>query len=303
MKTGTRLKQHTLNVVGTSTSIEGPSTDKSRVTTALLLAAGTGSRLHPLTADAPKCLTVVGGKPILERLVENLRAQGITKLVVVTGYLDACIRQFLGRTARNIKVEYVFNPDYRTTNNIYSLWLAKHAIQESFLLVECDLVFDVSMLDDMLVPNKIAISNILPWMNGTTVELEDEKNVVSFHVGHDIDDAPRYKTVNMYSLSLSSWQKVVERLAAHISNGQLGEYYEAVFAEMVADNSLSFDAVFFKEDEWYEVDKMDDLIAAELLFSMPDTLETPEVAKEEPSEREIEVLAIVDEAVGTGSPE
>ncbi|MEH6581488.1 MAG: sugar phosphate nucleotidyltransferase, partial [Halioglobus sp.] len=52
-----------------------------------MLAAGTGSRLRPLTLDAPKCLTVVGGKPILERLIENLRAQGIQKLVVVTGYL------------------------------------------------------------------------------------------------------------------------------------------------------------------------------------------------------------------------
>ena len=75
-------------------------TKTNRVKTALLLAAGTGSRLRPLTLDAPKCLTVVGGKPILERLIENLHAQGIQKLIVVTGYLENCIRERSGGPIR-----------------------------------------------------------------------------------------------------------------------------------------------------------------------------------------------------------
>ena len=251
----------------TFTSIK--SVKNSRVKTALLLAAGTGSRLRPLTFDAPKCLTVVGGKPILERLVDSLRAQGIKKLVVVTGYLEHCIREFLQQHAADIKVEYVFNPVYQTTNNIYSLWLARQAIQEPFLLVESDLVFDASMLDDMLQPNKIAISNILPWMNGTTVELNDEKNVTSFEIGRSVDNAPRYKTVNIYSLSLLSWNKVVDRLSDYISGERLGEYYEVVFADMITDGTLSFNAVFFNENHWYEVDRLEDLNAAELMFPAP----------------------------------
>ena len=89
-----------------------------RVTTALLLAAGTGSRLRPLTLDAPKCLTEVGGTPILGRLVDNLRSQGISRLVVVTGYLDHCIREFLQEYSPDMHVEYIFNPAYQTTNNI-----------------------------------------------------------------------------------------------------------------------------------------------------------------------------------------
>ncbi len=238
----------------------------NKITTALLLAAGTGSRLRPLTLDAPKCLTEVGGKPILERLIDNLRLQGFNRLVVVTGYLDSCIREFLHRNAPDMQVDYVFNPDYQTTNNIYSLWLARQQIQEPFLLIESDLVFDESMLDDMLQPDKIAVSNILPWMNGTTVELDARKSVSSFHVGHDIKDKPRYKTVNIYSLSLQSWQKTVERLNHYVSGERLGEYYEAVFAEMVADGTLSFDAVFFAENRWYEIDTVKDLDEAELIF-------------------------------------
>ena len=238
----------------------------NRVKTALLLAAGTGSRLRPLTCDAPKCLTVVGGKSILERLVDNLRVQGVEKLIVVTGYLENCIREFLQQHKGDMQVEYVFNPDYQSTNNIYSLWLARKVLKEPFLLVECDLVFDPFMLNEMMQPNKIAISNILPWMNGTTVELNKGKGVTSFEVGQDENKLPRYKTVNIYSLSLDSWNKVVDRLGDYVLGERLGEYYEVVFSDMIADGTLNFDAVFFNENRWYEVDRIEDLIMAELMF-------------------------------------
>lgn len=240
----------------------------NRLTTALLLAAGTGSRLRPLTLDSPKCLTEVGGETILGRLVDNLRSQGIDRLVVVTGYLDHCVREFLDDYAADLKIDYVFNPVYRTTNNIYSLWLAREAIQEAFLLVESDLVFHGSMLKELLIPDRIAVSRILPWMNGTTVELNSQNGVEAFHVNRDTRVARQYKTVNICSLSLQSWQRTVARLDSYIADKRVGEYYEAAFADMIADGTLEFEAVFFDENRWYEVDTMDDLVEAEVLFPM-----------------------------------
>jgi choline kinase len=149
--------------------------DNERVTTAVLLAAGTGSRLYPLTENAPKCLTVVNGKSILERLVSSLHLYGFKRLVVVTGYLENHIRNYLGNQAGNIKIEYIFSPLYATTNNIYSLWMARKAVNESFLLLESDLVFDQSLLNAMMYPGKIAVAKMRPWMNGTCVTI-DEKN-------------------------------------------------------------------------------------------------------------------------------
>ncbi len=245
-------------------------TDARPVTTALLLAAGTGTRLLPMTADAPKCLTEVAGRSILARIVDNLRAQGIERLIVVIGYQGDRIREFLHTNAGSLRIDYVYNPDYRTTNNIYSLWLARQQIQESFLLVESDLVFDASMLADMLHPDKIAISTILPWMSGTTVCLDvTGRRVAAFHVGHRTCVAPRYKTVNLYSLSLKTWSSVEKRLSRYVSEGRLGEYYEAVFADMVADGSLAFDAVHFDSARWYEIDTLVDLKEAEKLFGAP----------------------------------
>ena len=251
-------------------------TINNHITTALLLAAGTGSRLRPLTLDAPKCLTEVSGEPILARLLDNLRVQGIKRLVVVTGYLDHCVREFLEENAADMQLEYVFNPVYQTTNNIYSLWLAKKAIEEPFVLIESDLVFEASMLEPMLIADRIAVSNILPWMNGTMVELNADKAVKAFHVSHDVDDERRYKTVNICSLSLQSWQRVIARLDLYIEEGRVNEYYETVFAEMVADASLEFDAVLFNENKWYEIDAMEDLHQAELMFPRAPAIGLPE---------------------------
>ena len=72
-----------------------------RIKTALLLAAGTGSRLQPLTEDSPKCLTEVNGTPVLERLVRGLRAWEFERLVVVVGHLDGCVRDFLDRSGED----------------------------------------------------------------------------------------------------------------------------------------------------------------------------------------------------------
>lgn len=240
----------------------------SNVTTALLLAAGMGTRLQPLTLDIPKCLTEVGGVPILKRLVDNLRAQGFKRLIVVIGHLGDCIQEFLQQHAGDIQVDYVINPDYRTTNNIYSLWLARKQIREPFLLVENDLVFESWMLGDVLQPDKMAISKILPWMNGTTVELGPDRRVTAFRMGGEVCyDACQYKTVNLYSFSLNSWSKVEERLNRYVSEGRIDEYYETVFAEMVDDGTFSVDAIFFDADRWYEIDTIEDLRKAEYLFA------------------------------------
>lgn len=265
-----------------------PVANATNVTTAILLAAGTGTRLQPLTLDAPKCLTEVGGVPILERLVNHLCAQGFERLVAVIGHLGDRIQEFLQQHADNMQVDYVINPDYRTTNNIYSLWLARQQIREPFLLVESDLVFETWMLDDMLQPDKMAISRILPWMNGTTVELGaalgSKRRVSAFRMSGDrCNDTRQYKTVNLYSLSLESWSKIEERLSRFVSEHRLGEYYEAVFAEMVADGTLCFDAVFFDAGRWYEIDTRTDLREAETLFARPRVIASRSLIVTEPA--------------------
>ena len=237
------------------------------VTTALLLAAGMGSRLFPLTQNSPKCLTLVNGKPILERLVNSLKKKGFKRLVIVTGYLENHIREFLGTKSGNMVIEYIYSPLYKTTNNIYSLWMARNIINEPFMLIESDLVFDSSQLDNMIFPDRIAVARMQPWMNGTTVTINQDQQVKSYQTGTTLHlNEDRYKTVNIYSFSLPTWHSIVKRLNQHIAAGIVNSYYETVFGDMVADGSLSLKAVIFNNKLWYEIDTIEDLAEAEKLF-------------------------------------
>ena len=249
-----------------------PSTASARVRTALLLAAGLGSRLAPFTDAVPKCMVPVTGVPILGRLARGLDRLGFERLVVVTGYKSDVIRDYLGESFGGVSIEYVVSPVFETTNNIYSLWLARDLIDEAFLLVESDLVFDEDLLEPLLRPDRIAVSRQLPWMSGTTVTLDDAGIVNALYpappgvYGQHCTDSDHFMAVNICSLSSETWVEVRRRLDQHVAAGKTGDFYEVVFAEMTADGSMTAEAVIFPTDRWYEIDTVADLHAAELVF-------------------------------------
>lgn len=233
----------------------------------MLLAAGSGTRLFPLTKNAPKCLTVFNGTAILERLITSLKRKGFNRLVVVTGYLEKQIRDFLGDQSGDLKIEYIFSPLYKETNNIYSLWMARNAINEPFVLFESDLVFDESLLDTMLYPDRMAVAVMKPWMNGTYVTVNKAQKVIAFlsdNIGYF--GGTKYKTVNIYSFSLKSWHGIIKKLDEHILEGKVHGYYETVFAEMILTGSLSIKIISFDGKPWYEIDTVSDLSKAEIAF-------------------------------------
>jgi L-glutamine-phosphate cytidylyltransferase len=250
--------------------------DVERVRTAVVLAAGLGTRLGQLTWDRPKCLVRVGGVPILERLAVILDEHGVERLVIVTGYGAQIIRDHIGHRFGGIAVEYVLNPAFATTNTMYSLWLARDLIDEAVLLVEGDVVFDGDLLAPLLRPDRIAVSKQLPWMNGTTVTL-DARGVVSAIYspppgvyGRHSRAADHFMTVNITSLARETWAEVRERLDLHVEEGHTGYFHDVVFADMTAAGTMSLTAVLFPADRWYEVDTPADRDAAELLFPGPE---------------------------------
>ena len=115
----------------------------------VILAAGMAKRLRPLTDTKPKCLLEVGGRTLLQRTVDAMRAVGITEFVVVTGYRGEMIREAL--TSRTSKTNmtnspyfhFLHNADYEHNNNIYSLWMAGEIVRgREFLLMDSDILCD-----------------------------------------------------------------------------------------------------------------------------------------------------------------
>jgi choline kinase len=149
------------------------------------------------------------------------------------------------------------------------LWLARDSIEAPFLLIESDLVFDPHLLGLMCVSDRIAVAKLLPHMHGTTVSIDDAGIVDLFRVGGLDGPQLSYKTVNMYSLSMSIWHEVTRRLDLRIAAGRVHEYYESVFGDMAVEGLLPLEAVNFDSGRWSEIDSPDDLVAAQQLFYDP----------------------------------
>jgi choline kinase len=117
----------------------------------VILAAGIASRLRPLTDNTPKCLLKVCGKSILERTIENLKGTVNAEIIIVTGYLENKIREFVSERFPELNVTYIHNNLYSSTNNIYSLWLAKEAVGvDSMLMMDSDIIFDKNILTALI---------------------------------------------------------------------------------------------------------------------------------------------------------
>ena len=109
----------------------------------VILAAGMAKRLRPLTDEKPKCLLEVGGKTLLQRTVDAMISAGIKEFVVVTGYRENMIREFLTARYPQYTINFIANPDYEHNNNIFSLWLAMEKLHGTeVLLMDSDILCD-----------------------------------------------------------------------------------------------------------------------------------------------------------------
>ena len=137
---------------GTKVSDSSPFKGEQEGIRAIILAAGTASRLRPLTSNTPKCLLKVGERTLLERSMDALIKAGIREFVIVTGYLHEQIENFVQQTyGESICVRFIHNKDYETTNNIYSLWLARpEAEGQEVLLLDSDLLYDGEIIERVL---------------------------------------------------------------------------------------------------------------------------------------------------------
>ena len=118
---------------------------------AVILAAGMASRLRPLTDYCPKCLLQVGQRTLLQRTVDALVANGVDELVVVTGYRSELIEDFLKVHYPTLKLHFIHNADYSSTNNIYSLYLTRERVEgKPFLLLDSDILFDPAIIARLL---------------------------------------------------------------------------------------------------------------------------------------------------------
>lgn len=240
---------------------------------ALILAAGFGKRLRPITNTIPKSMVEVNGTPLLVNAINNLTALGIKDIGIVVGHMADYIKAHIGSEFNGAAISYYENPRYLETNNIVSLYKAIDFCDDDMLMLECDIYYHKEMLE-LLIAGKgecsILVSPFNPaTMDGTVIRVDGNKAcelILGKWQGADFDYTDTRKTVNMYRFTKDFAAKYMPLIKWYVENMGEQSYYEKVLGSLMYLRECDMRVVEVPEEMWCEIDDADDLARARERF-------------------------------------
>src|SRR3989344_2850174 len=225
---------------------------------AVICAAGEGKRMRPYTDEMPKALLPIGEKTIIEYLLDNLSASGIRDVVVVVGYGALKVKEKVGSRYKNCSITYVLNEEYATTNNIYSLWLAREHITDGMIFFNGDIVFHQGILSCILsntVSNSFAAD---PFS-----DLQDDAMKVVLRGGrmrkigkHLAEDANAW-AIGIYKLSQEASEAYFEEAGKLFEEGEKNVSF-VVPLQAIAEKFPLLKHKVLPQYQWVEIDTPED---------------------------------------------
>jgi UDP-N-acetylglucosamine diphosphorylase/glucosamine-1-phosphate N-acetyltransferase len=231
---------------------------------AVILAAGEGVRLQPVTSTRPKHMIKVAGKPILERCMDALKTAGISEAVVVTHYLGDAIRQYFGEgEAVGLRVEYVEQEAVLGTGNAVAA--VESSVDSDFVLVYGDLLFDSSVaklvIDLFEAEKPSAVMAVVPVEKPESygvVELENDKAVKRIVEKPAAGEAPS----NLANAGLYAFSKEVFDALRQVKASVRGEWELTDALSLLAKRGKAVLAAQISKDDWVDIGRPWDLLEA-----------------------------------------
>ncbi|HEY4552441.1 MAG TPA: sugar phosphate nucleotidyltransferase [Bacillaceae bacterium] len=221
---------------------------------AIILAAGMGTRLRPLTEDRPKGLVKVNGTPMVERQIEYLNEKGIHDITLVTGYLHEHYEYMRGKYG----VEIVHNDKYDVYNNIYTMYLVRHLLPGAYV-VESDFYWNNNIIDPDPECSTCFCNLREEFTHEWVIKKDENDRITDFSIEDGHDD---------YILSgISYWTEkdgrfIVEKLEEEIKNGNFTDlYWDQMVWRHLGDMYVKLRRL--SSTDTFEIDSVDDLQKAE----------------------------------------
>lgn len=232
---------------------------------ALILAAGLGTRLSPITDEHPKCMTeVVNGKTIIQKQIDNLLENNINDITVVTGYKSRLLMNYLSSLYNNIK--FVESKNYDKTNNMYSAFLGRFSVQDSpFIMMNADVFFDASVLKSLLqfkAQNAI-VTDIDRYIKESMKVVSRDGKLVKISKTITPEEALG-SSIDVYKFSVDAGRAFFDKCDKYINKRR-----EVKLWSEIAINDIFSECKFEAcplNGRWFEIDTHEDLKAAIELF-------------------------------------
>jgi choline kinase len=240
----------------------------------VVLGAGLGSRLRPLTDDRPKCAVALAGEPLAARVLRQLHARGVRRATVVVGHMAERARELLGAALgplAGLSLSFVENRDYATTNTMYSTLLAMDALAGGGYLVEGDIAASDAAVDRIVAADAaVSCWAADPWTeahSGCRLRSDAAGRVVGQEIfrAHTPGPVPGlWKSAGMLKLSPAGAAALAMALAREADAGRRTVYYDDVIGAHVGDFDLR--VLDLTGAPWVEIDDLDDMARARRLF-------------------------------------
>lgn len=217
---------------------------------AILLAAGMGTRLRPLTINTPKSLVVVNGKPMIETQIEYLQEIGVEKIIIVTGYLNEKFNYLKSKYG----VTLVHNDKYEQYNNIYTMYLVKDYLANSYV-IDADNYLHKNFLVKSPTNSLYFSARKRGFINEWIIRVDDKNKIVDFEIADGDDE---YILCGVSYWSQKDAAKIVNKLEETIGTGDFEElYWDNIVKDLISTLNVYLQPI--GSDDSFEIDSLEDL--------------------------------------------
>jgi len=232
---------------------------------AIILDAGEGKRLRPLTVLKPKCLLKLDGTTILEHQLLNLRKCGVKRVIIVVGYRANQIIEEVKRKKIDLEIEFIKNPIYYKTNTVYSLWLAKKHIKHDFIYLNGDVVFHEEVLKRVINSHHsscIAVEKKKVSKEEVKVQLRSD---MVCNIGKRIEESKSYgEFIGIAKFSEVFNKMFIKKLDEVVNEGKISEFFEEALNRTLENCKLY--AIDVSDLPCIEIDTHEDLSKAKEIY-------------------------------------
>jgi len=225
----------------------------------IILAAGKGERLYPLTKNTPKPLIDLGdGETLLEKQLKSLsESHVIDEVIIVIGYLYEQIESKLKNFKTKLKIKTLYNPFYEMSNNLITLWLSKYEMTEDFLITNGDNLFTSDVVSDLVNTTNDGIYVTICYKDSLgqddmKVILDENKKVI--RVSKEIEDSIT-ESIGLVKVQgekyRNIYQEVLEQLARN--KNYINKFWLETF-NILVDKGVEINSFKIDRDKWREVD-------------------------------------------------
>jgi len=234
----------------------------------IILAAGQGKRLLPLTKALPKTMLKVGGIPIINHILNSINLNLINEILIAVGHKKKIVMNYLKNDFKGIPIKYVDNPQHTETNSLYSLWLARNFLKEKIAIINADTLFHKKILENLINSRyeaALAIDDTIPMPLPDEAMKATIKNKKIEDVSKTIlPEKTNGDAIGIYKFSGKSLKVLINELDNLVSNSETKQLFTYAVRNIL--NKVDIFSVSTEGRSWIEIDDQNDLNMAQSLI-------------------------------------